>query len=423
MIAAIQVLTAIIFTLSYNGLPTCVSAFSKQQTSPPGKCLSSTRTEGGGDPGSSSDVVYTLLLCRHGDSVFNGGEPGRQETFTGWMDVPLSNRGVREAKASAAQVSAYNLGIDACFTSVLQRAQLTAHYCLWAFSEKPHVFGPQTFVIDWRLSERHYGALQGLVKAEAEAGLHGHNPNQVRAWRRSWDVVPPLLDDDDPRRQDELRKFASLCGGPNNVPRGESLQQVAENRIRPFLTERLIPILKQAPVPSTQITSSDYINDDLTTVNLSQEKAPTGLVVAHANSLRALIGVICEVEKHDDPDILSCLENLRLPTGQPLVLKFKERFDGSFQVCDLNGSPYSFLRTDDRIESKPDQKHRPAQRQQLAQFLPVWPLAALPNLPPNSSMSTTTNPGTKNQKKATEEDRDFKDVVKADDSLLVSAAI
>ena len=347
-------------------------------------------TENFGHEGSETtkDIVYTLLLCRHGDSIFNGGEPGRPETFTGWMDVPLSNKGVKEAKASASQVSAYNLGIDACFTSVLQRAQLTAHYCLWAFADKPQVFGPRSFVMDWRLSERHYGALQGLVKAEAEAGLHGHDPSQVKEWRRGWYAVPPLLDEDDPRRHEELRKYSSLCGSPSNVPRGESLEQVAVNRIRPFLTDKLIPTLNRAASVELQATGilEDRVKDDNLTARevVSQRRNATGLVVAHANSLRALIGVICEIEKHSDQTIVSCIEKLRLPTGQPLVLKFKERSDGSFQVCDLNGIPYQFFpdREGDgggmTERSSTQQKQSSQKRHQIAQNLPVWPLAALP---------------------------------------------
>jgi 2,3-bisphosphoglycerate-dependent phosphoglycerate mutase len=298
--------------------------------------------------------VHTLLLCRHGDSIYNGGEPGRKETFTGWMDVPLSQKGIQEAKSTGQQVSTfYSLGIDVCFTSTLQRAQMTAHYCLWAFSEKPYGLGPRRYVTDYRLNERHYGALQGFVKADVEAGKYGHDPSIVKKWRRSWDTVPPLLDDDDPRRIQELRRFSSLCGGSHNVPRGESLEQVANNRIKPFLKEKLIPILNEA---STR-QQHDNIN-------------ATGLVVAHANSLRALIGIICEVQ--NSPVALKTLEALRLPTGVPLILKFKQRIDGSFQVCDLDGIPYDLYVGSDNLP--PD--------------LPIWPLASLPMQRLNEAICT-----------------------------------
>jgi 2,3-bisphosphoglycerate-dependent phosphoglycerate mutase len=272
------------------------------------------------------------------------------------MDVPLSQKGIQEAKNTGEQVSTYySLGIDVCFTSNLQRAQMTAHYCLWAFSEKPYGLGPRKYVTDYRLNERHYGALQGFVKADVEAGKYGHDPTTVQKWRRSWETVPPLLDENDPRRLKEVQKFSSLCGGPENVPRGESLEQVANNRIKPFLKERLIPILNES--------------------SIRQQKNATGLVVAHANSLRALIGVICEVQ--NSPVALKTLEALRLPTGVPLVVKFKQRIDGSFQVCDLGGIPYDLYIGSGK--SPPD--------------LPVWPLASLPLQRPKntaeSKMETT----------------------------------
>jgi 2,3-bisphosphoglycerate-dependent phosphoglycerate mutase len=260
----------------------------------------------------NTNPIHTLLLCRHGDSIWNGGEPGTYETFTGWTDVGLSKKGMQEAKNTGEQVSAYSFGIDACFTSILNRAQLTAHYCLWAFAEKPCGMEPRKYVSDYRLNERHYGALQGYVKQQVEDGKYGHDPADVKKWRRSWYVVPPLLDDDDPRRIDEVRKYAGVCGGKDNVPRGESLEQVAKNRIRPFLDEVLTPIMDEAA---------------------KSKGSGTGIVVAHANSLRALIGVLCEVEK--DPTALSKLEALRIQTGVPLVLKFQQRLDGSYQVCDL----------------------------------------------------------------------------------------
>jgi 2,3-bisphosphoglycerate-dependent phosphoglycerate mutase len=300
--------------------------------------------------------VHTLLLCRHGDSIFNGGEPGTRETFTGWMDVPLSQKGIAEAKATGRQVAEYQYGIDACFTSTLQRAQLTAHYCLWAFSGQSS--GPQKYVQDYRLNERHYGALQGYVKADVEAGLYGHDPRLVQQWRRSWHTVPPLLEDDDPRRIQEVQKFSNFCGHADNVPRGESLEQVAANRIRPFLNDKLLPILNQAAA----------------TVHNDMSRNATGLVVAHANSLRALIGVLCEVQ--DDPVALKTLEALRLPTGVPLVAKFRQRPCGSFQPCDLDGYPYDlYLGTG---QPTPD--------------LPVWPLASLPLQKPGRAASASISP-------------------------------
>ncbi|KAG7364950.1 phosphoglyceromutase [Nitzschia inconspicua] len=320
------------------------------------------------------DPVYTLLLCRHGDSIFNGGEPGTRETFTGWMDVPLSQKGIREAKETGRQVAKYDLTLDACFTSTLQRAQLTAHYCLWAVSEQQQqqllqqpqtALGPRTlsssYVQDYRLNERHYGALQGYVKADVEAGRYGHDPKLVQQWRRSWHTVPPLLNEDDPRRIRELRQFSNICGHADNVPRGESLEQVANTRIRPFLNEKVIPILKQAAA-WTANQNNDNDNNNNNDNHLIPRNNATGLVVAHANSLRALMGVICEVQH--DPVALKRLEALRLPTGVPLIIKFRQRHDGSFQACDLEGYPYDLYYVGTG-QATPD--------------LPVWPLASLPS--------------------------------------------
>ncbi|KAL3912412.1 MAG: hypothetical protein SGARI_001170, partial [Bacillariaceae sp.] len=261
-------------------------------------------------------MVPSTLFCSVGTGILFGME-GNQGV----------KRRIEEAKTTGRQVANYKFGIDACFTSNLQRAQLTAHYCLWAFAESSPDLGPRQYVMDYRLNERHYGALQGFVKADVEAGMYGHDPNLVQQWRRSWHTVPPLLDEEDSRRLYELRRFSSLCGGPENVPKGESLEDVANNRIQPFLNEKLIPILNQAASATTHSLERP-----------NQHRNATGLVVAHANSLRALIGVICDVQ--NDPVALKTLEAMKLPTGVPLVAKFRQRSDGTFQACDLEGKPY-----------------------------------------------------------------------------------
>ena len=288
---------------------------------------------------SSSSPIHTLILTRHGDSIWNGGQPGYLETFTGWTDVPLSEKGIQEAKALGAQVATYSYGIDACFTSVLQRAQLTAHYCLWAFDRHPHTLAPQKYIVDYRLNERHYGSLQGIVKQHAEQSGY-YNPRDVQAWRRSWHAVPPLLKEDDPRRLDELRKFLHYCDGDSEaVPRGESLAMVAKNRIRPFVDQILTPVLNEAAV----------------------NEGATGLIVAHANSLRALIGVLCQVEE-GDPASLARLEAIKIPTGLPLVLRYRQHGPGMYEVCDIPG-----LDNDNTIR-------RPLPH------LPLWPLSAIPRV-------------------------------------------
>ena len=108
----------------------------------------------------TTSPIHTLLLCRHGDSIWNGGHPGCQETFTGWTDVPLSDKGLQEAKNTGEELSLYTQGIDACFTSILSRATYTAHHVTWSFSDKPYFVQPRKYISDYRLNERHYGALQ-----------------------------------------------------------------------------------------------------------------------------------------------------------------------------------------------------------------------------------------------------------------------
>ena len=295
----------------------------------------------------TTSPVHELILTRHGDSVWNGGQPGMLETFTGWTDVTLSDKGIQEAKDLGTQVATYSYGIDACFTSVLQRAQLTAHHCLWAFDSQPHTLAPQRYVVDYRLNERHYGQLQGMVKQHAEQnGIY--DPRDVQAWRRSWHAVPPLLQDDDPRRVEELRKYLHYCGGsPEAVPRGESLAMVAQNRIRPFIEQVLTPVLNEASVNGS---------------------GATGLIVAHANSLRALIGVLCHVE--DDPASLQRLEAIKIPTGVPLVLRYRPcpKRPGRYQVCDIPG-------LDHTSSAKRPLPH-----------LPLWPLSAIPRVRTPSSI-------------------------------------
>ena len=292
--------------------------------------------------------THTLILCRHGDSIWNGGHPGFSETFTGWTDVELSPRGLHEAAMTANTLKkTYPFGIDACFTSILQRARLTAHECVWAYGDMPSGVQPAKFVSDYRLNERHYGALQGFVKADVEAGLHGHDPKAVAGWRRSWHAVPPLLDDDDPRRMEEIRMYGHYCGGADNIPRGESLAMVARDRIRPFLDEILGPTLDRAV--DARVSSQ---------AGGSSIEGGTGLVVAHANSLRALIGIICQVE--NDPLALKKVEQMKIQTGVPLVLRYQQSTtsDGSVKIraCgkDLKG-------------------------RELAEGLPIYPLSIVPS--------------------------------------------
>lgn len=326
--------------------------------------------------------IHTLILTRHGDSIWNGKYPGCQETFTGWSDVPLSPIGEQEAIRTGELLTQYTAGqvnIDAMFTSTLIRAKMTAHHCYWAYNDRiqeayrsqkhyqyynlPNNGGhqqnqksvgstqqqfqaPAQFIIDYRLNERHYGSLQGIIKAEAELGLHGHSSEEVYQWRRSWHAVPPELNEDHPIRLEEIRKYGAICG-KENIPRAESLQMVAKNRILPFIEERLTPILDEAYESKS-----------------NQEEGGTALVVAHANSLRALIGVICNIEQQceDSDESLQRLEAMKIPTGSPLILQYRKTSKKGC-YCPVDG----------------------LQRTEAKNELPVYPLSTLPLLRSNRS--------------------------------------
>ena len=298
----------------------CCHAFSSTVTTAPSTSPTTTTTADASTTTPTPVLTHTLLLCRHGDSIWNGGEPGCRETFTGWSDVPLSQKGIREAQATGDKLgNLYSEGIDVCCTSILSRAQMTAHYCLWGFSEKPSHTQPRQYVTDYRLNERHYGALQGYIKQEVEEGRYGHDPVQVQAWRRSWHAIPPLLKEDDPRRIEDIKRYQHFCDGPENVPKGESLDMVAKNRIQPFLQEKLTPLLNQA---------ADRRNDG---------QGGTALIVAHANSLRALIGVLCQVQ--DNPTALQKLEAMKIPTGVPMMVRYQETTTpGMYKVLPNSGN-------------------------------------------------------------------------------------
>ncbi|CAB9511652.1 3-bisphosphoglycerate-dependent phosphoglycerate mutase [Seminavis robusta] len=301
--------------------------------------------------------VHTLLLCRHGDSVWNGGQPGCEERFTGWTDVELSQQGCQEAMEAAAQLASYFYDIDCIFTSMLQRALDTTDACLTALGNNQKELPP--VICDYRLAERHYGALQGLVKKDVEEGnsVFGYCPDLVEKWRRSWHTQPPTLDDNDERRIMEVDRLAEICGGAHNVPKGESLAMVAQNRVRPFLNEVVTPALNLAAKLKSQLSQKNV-----------EEELTAGLVVAHANSLRALIGCLCEVE--DDPVALGILESLRIPTGVPLVIHYQQLPNGRFRACPLPEPDECLIQDNWGYFNKP--KEAPPNLGHPN--LPVWPL-------------------------------------------------
>ena len=209
-----------------------------------------------------------LILLRHGESEWN-----LENRFTGWKDVGLTERGKQEALFSAKQLIQQNLKICSIYTSVLKRAIQTTEIII----DKLNI--PKNEInLEWRLNERHYGALQGLNKSET-AKKYGEE--KVLLWRRSYDIPPPLLKDDDKRHPKLNKKFKDIdC----ELPVGESLKNVIE-RLSPFLNEYM-----------------DYIKNN----------PGNHLIVAHSNSLRAIIKIL---DKLSEKEIVS----VNIPTGVPLV--------------------------------------------------------------------------------------------------------
>ncbi|MEX2622537.1 MAG: 2,3-diphosphoglycerate-dependent phosphoglycerate mutase [Acidimicrobiia bacterium] len=214
-------------------------------------------------------MTYTLVLLRHGESTWN-----LENRFTGWTDVGLTPTGEVEAQSAGALMASSGLDFGVIHTSVLVRAIHTADL---ATREMGLSWLPVTR--HWRLNERHYGALQGLNKKET-ADQHG--VEQVKIWRRSYDVPPPPLGPDDERHPRFDRRYAELP--PDLLPATECLKDVVE-RMLPYWHDRIVPDLVAGRGP---------------------------LVVAHGNSLRALV-------KHLDGLSDQQVVDLNIPTGIPLV--------------------------------------------------------------------------------------------------------
>lgn len=214
-------------------------------------------------------MTYSLVLLRHGESTWN-----RENRFTGWTDVDLTEAGEIEARSAGSLMASTGHEFGVVHTSVLVRAIRTADI---ATLEMGLSWLPVTR--HWRLNERHYGALQGLNKKET-ADQHG--AEQVKLWRRSYDVSPPPLDPDDERHPRFDRRYAELP--PDLLPATECLKDVVE-RMLPYWHDRIVPDLVAGRRP---------------------------LVVAHGNSLRALV-------KHLDGLSDQQVVDLNIPTGIPLV--------------------------------------------------------------------------------------------------------
>ena len=217
----------------------------------------------------------TLVLLRHGESTWN-----KENRFTGWTDVDLSDRGREEARAAGRLLKEGGYAFDLAYTSVLKRAIRT----LWiTLDELDQMWLP--VIKSWRLNERHYGALQGLNKAET---AEKHGEAQVKIWRRSYDIPPPPMTPDDPRSAARDPRYAGLP--ERDIPFTESLKETVD---------RFLPYWHEVIAPS--IHSGQRV-----------------LIAAHGNSLRALV-------KYLDDISTDAIVELNIPTGIPLVYELDDQ--------------------------------------------------------------------------------------------------
>lgn len=218
--------------------------------------------------------MHKLVLLRHGESTWN-----QENRFTGWVDVDLTEKGVLEAREAGRTLAAAGFDFDVTFTSVLKRAIRT----LWlTLDEMDRMWLPVTF--DWRLNERHYGALQGLNKAETAAT---YGDKQVLIWRRSYDTPPEPLPLGDPRMSNTDPRYAHLR--PDQIPRTECLKDTVA-RVLPAWDELIAPAIRSGK---------------------------RVLISAHGNSLRALVKYLDNISEAD-------IVGLNIPNGRPLVYELDD---------------------------------------------------------------------------------------------------
>ncbi len=220
--------------------------------------------------------MYKIVLLRHGESVWN-----QANRFTGWTDVDLTENGIKEAIQAGKTLREEGFSFDMAFTSYLKRAIKTLHYVLeeldllWIDVEK-----------SWRLNERHYGALQGLNKAET---AKKYGDEQVLIWRRSYDIPPPALAPEDERAPHNDPRYAGVP--EEDLPLTESLE-LTYKRLLPYWNGTLVPAIKEGK---------------------------SIIIAAHGNSLRAIV-------KHLDSMSNEAIVKLNIPTGIPLVYELDETF-------------------------------------------------------------------------------------------------
>jgi 2,3-bisphosphoglycerate-dependent phosphoglycerate mutase len=219
--------------------------------------------------------MYKLVLLRHGESVWN-----KENRFTGWTDVDLSDKGIEEGRNAGRIMKEAGFTFDLAFISVLKRAIKTY---LLAAEEMDLLWVP--VIKNWRLNERHYGALQGLNKAETAAK---HGEEQVKIWRRSFDIAPPALEPEDERCPHNQPAYANV--DKTVLPYTESLKDTIA-RFVPYFESDIVPEIK---------------------------RGKNVIIAAHGNSLRALVKYL---DKISEKDILE----LNIPTGTPLVYELDDQ--------------------------------------------------------------------------------------------------
>ena len=220
---------------------------------------------------------YQLVLVRHGESVWN-----KANLFTGWTDVELSEAGMSEASEAGRLLKENGFDFDVCYTSYLKRAIHTLNLIL---DEMDRAWLPVNK--SWRLNERHYGALQGLNKAETAAK---YGEEQVKIWRRSYDILPPALASDDERQPSKQPMYRGI--DIQDLPSSESLKTTIE-RVVPYFEN----CIKPAMLEGKRV-----------------------LITAHGNSLRSLVKYFDGIADDDIVDV-------NIPTGIPLVYEFDENFN------------------------------------------------------------------------------------------------
>ncbi len=218
--------------------------------------------------------MQKLVLLRHGQSIWN-----KENLFTGWTDVDLSQKGIEEAEQAAELLKKDSFSFDLAFTSVLKRSIRT----LWIVLDNMDLMWLPV-IKSWRLNERHYGALQGLNKTETTLK---YGDEQVKLWRRSYAIQPPALEKTDPRCYDREPAYKKI--DKKNLPFTESLKDVVD-RFLPYWHETIVP----------EIIAGKKV-----------------LISAHGNSLRALVKYLDNISEED-------ISNLNIPTGIPLIYELDD---------------------------------------------------------------------------------------------------